>query len=198
MTIEDWRRVIWSDESPFVLRYNGRKSVWRLGNERYSPRCIAGTVKHDIKINVWACFCAHEVCNFYLVDGIMEQVQYREILEDQLLPSVRRMFPEGAWYFQQDNDPKHMANTTIAYMNARHIPKLPWPSQSPDLNPIENLWSILDYKLRNRRPQNKLQLVEALREGWNSLDADLLTTLVDSMPRRIQAVIESKGYPTKY
>ena len=83
-------------------------------------------------------------------------------------------------------------------MNARHIPKLPWPSQSPDLNPIENLWSILDYKLRNRRPQNKLQLVEALREGWNSLDADLLTTLVDSMPRRIQAVIESKGYPTKY
>ena len=198
MTIEEWRRVLWSDESPFVLIYNGRKLVWRLGNERYSITCCTGTVKHDIKIMVWGCFAAHGVGNLYLVEGIMEQVQYRTILENQLLPSAERLFPGEAWYFQQDNDPKHTANATKQYMIDNQIPILPWPSQSPDLNPIENLWSILDYKLRNRRPQNQQQLFEALTEGWNSLDRELLTNLADSMPRRIQAVLEKRDYPTKY
>ena len=165
MTTINWHQVIWSDESPYVLRFNGRKLVWRAGNERYSIACISGTVKHDIKIMVWGCFTAHGVGNLCLVEGIMEQVQYRRILKDRLDPSHRRLFPAKAWFFQQDNDPKHTANTTKQYFIDNQIPVLPWPSQSPDLNPIENLWSILDHKLRNRRPQNKEQLFEALQEA---------------------------------
>ena len=115
-----------------------------------------------------------------------------------MIPSVRRLFPEGDWIFQQDNDPKHTALSVRALFRDMAIPVLPWPSYSPDLNPIENLWSVLDYKLRKRRPQNKEQLFQALSDGWNALDRDLLTQLVDSMPRRIQAVIDIDGYPTKY
>ena len=73
-----------------------------------------------------------------------------------------------------------------------------WPSQSPELNPIENLWSYLDWTLRDRQVTNKAELWTALQEGWQALPVDLLTRLVDSMPRRLQAVIDSKGYPTKY
>ena len=73
-----------------------------------------------------------------------------------------------------------------------------WPSQSPDLNPIENLWSILDSNLKDRRPQSKAELFQVLQEGWNRLDVDLLRRLVESMPRRIQAVIDANGYMTKY
>ena len=179
MTIDDWRRVLWSDESPFVLRFNRRRRCWRAHNERYNPMCITGTVKHDVKLNVWGCFTAHGVGNLYLVNGILEQIQYRNIITTQMIPSVRRLFPEGDWIFQQDNDPKHTAHSVRALFRDMAIPVLPWPSQSPDLNPIENLWSILDYNLRNRRPQNKEELFQVLCDGWNALDRDLKIRLVD-------------------
>ena len=51
-TIEQWRKFLWTDESPFVLRYNRKKWVWRLHNERYKPFAMKGTVKHDDKIRV--------------------------------------------------------------------------------------------------------------------------------------------------
>ena len=86
-----------------------------------------------------------------------------------------------------------------AFMLERGIHLLPyWPAQSPDLNPIENLWSILDHNVRDRRPQSKAELFRVLQDGWNALDRDLLRRLVDSMPRRIQAVLDNNGWPTKY
>ena len=66
-TIEQWRRVLWSDESPFVLRYNGRVRVWRLPSERYEPGCTVATIKHDVKINVWGYFTAHGVGELYFI-----------------------------------------------------------------------------------------------------------------------------------
>jgi transposase len=75
---------------------------------------------------------------------------------------------------------------------------MPWPSQSPDLNPIENLWSILDLKTKERKPQNEQELFETLETAWYELDRDLLTRLVDTMPERVRKVIESKGFPIEY
>ena len=69
---------------------------------------------------------------------------------------------------------------------------------SPDLNPIENLWSILDARLMYRRVNTVDQLFELLKEEWKKLDTDLLDRLVCSMPARCQAVIDAKGFPTKY
>ena len=74
----------------------------------------------------------------------------------------------------------------------------PWYSQSPDLNPIENLWSYLDWTLRDRKCGNLDELWQALQEALKSLPVDYLTKLVDSMPSRLQAVINADGYPTKY
>lgn len=62
-TVEQWRKVLWSDESPFVLRCAKRYRVWRLHNERYNPAVTRATVKHDKKIMVWGCFTAHGVGN---------------------------------------------------------------------------------------------------------------------------------------
>ena len=55
-TLDQWRLVLWSDESPFVLRYNRKQRIWRLPNDRYNVNIFKGTVKHDKKIMVWGCF----------------------------------------------------------------------------------------------------------------------------------------------
>ncbi len=77
---------------------------------------------------------------------------------------------------------------------------LPWPAQSPDLNPIENIWSILKKKLRERsvHPSNAEELFEVLCNIWSALPDSLFSTLVDSMTRRVTAVVDNEGCPTKY
>jgi len=66
-TVEQWRRVIWTDESPYVLRFKGPKRVWRSAHERYDSRCLLPTLKHDEKIMVWGCFSGHGVGDLHLI-----------------------------------------------------------------------------------------------------------------------------------
>ena len=77
---------------------------------------------------------------------------------------------------------------------------LPWPAQSPDLNPIEHLWDVLERKVRSRwpLPKNKKELVNVLQEEWSKIEPEVLENLVESIPRRVKAVIEAKGCPTRY
>lgn len=199
-TVEQWRRVMWSDESPFTLSYNRRTRVWRWADEKFKPFALRGTLKHDLKINVWGCFAAHGVGKICRIEGIMVKEMYRDILLEFLEPSVAELFPAGApWMFQQDNDPKHTAHIIRNFIRDEEIPMLEnWPGQSPDLNPIENLWSILNQRIADRRCRSLDELFEVIKTGWEQLPVELLTTLADSMPHRIEAVIKNHGYPTKY
>ena len=77
---------------------------------------------------------------------------------------------------------------------------LPWPSQSPDLNPIENLWKLLKDALNRRadRPSNLDDLLQFIKEEWEQIPEDYLRNIVESMPKRMQEVIKNKGGSISY
>uniref|UniRef100_A0A8R1E909 HTH_Tnp_Tc3_2 domain-containing protein n=1 Tax=Caenorhabditis japonica TaxID=281687 RepID=A0A8R1E909_CAEJA len=88
----------------------------------------------------------------------------------------------------------HIAN----WFRRRRVDLLEWPSQSPDFNPIEHMWEELKRRLKGVRASNANQKCAQLEAAWKSIPMPVVQTLLDSMPRRCQAVIDAKGYPTKY
>uniref|UniRef100_A0A8R1I205 PBPe domain-containing protein n=1 Tax=Caenorhabditis japonica TaxID=281687 RepID=A0A8R1I205_CAEJA len=97
----------------------------------------------------------------------------------------------------QDNDPKHTSGHVANWFRRRRVDLLEWPSQSPDLNPIEHMWEELEQRLKGFRASNANQIFAQLEAAWKSIPMTVVQTLLDSMPRRCQAVIDAKGYPTK-
>ena len=102
--------------------------------------------------------------------------------------------------FQHDNDPKHRSKVVQKYLHNTNVVLLDWPSQSPDLNPIENVWKHLKDKLAEsyEKASSLDHLFELVKQVWAEVDVNYLQTLVDSMPRRCAAVIKAKGWATKY
>lgn len=197
--IEQWKRVLWTDESKFFLRYQGRVSVWKFpGDSPNDPKLTKGTVKHDKSVMVWGCFGGPGLGDLHKVKGIMNAKQYHNILQRHMFPSATRLFEGKEWIFQQDNDPKHTAHIIRNYLRNKNVIKLDWPAQSPDLNIIENLWAIFDKRLASRNPQNEDQLFNVLCKAWSKIPMKIIHSLIESMPRRCQAVIDANGYPTKY
>ena len=196
-TIEDWKKVLFTDESPYVLRCQLRQYVWRTVNEKYHARCFQGTVKHQKKINVWGGFSWSGVGHIHRIIGNMDRFMYRQILIHHMRPSGRQLIGDD-FIFQQDNDPKHTSIVCRNYLRNQNIRVLPWPPQSPDLNPIENLWSELDRKMRKRKCNTEEELFEQVKTHWNQLDSEYLQKLVESMPRRCAEVIRKNGYPIDY
>lgn len=195
-----WNKVIWSDESKFELFSSNRQiKVWRKVNKSLDPKNLAPTVKHGGgSVMVWGCMSAAGVGNLTFIDGKMDQYIYKNILVQNLEPSARKLGLESEYIFQQDNDPKHTARSVKQWLSENIENVLEWPAQSPDLNPIEHLWEHLDRQIHQNPISSLTELKKVIRTEWEKIPASVTKNLVDSMPRRLQAVRESKGFPTKY
>ena len=146
-------------------------------------------------VMVWGCFSTFDVSELHFIEGNLTGIMYGEIIENCLLPYIRTVVkkPTSSVMFVEDNDKKHTSPEPTRMRRKYRIDRLTWPASSPDLNPIENLWSILKKHVAKRRPHNKEDLKIKLREEWLKLEENYdLDKYIASMPRRIKAVIEAK------
>ncbi len=145
-------------------------------------------------IMLWGCFSAKGPGRLICVKERMNGAMYREILSENLLPSARALKMKHGWVFQHDNDPKHTTRATKEWLRKKHFKVLEWPSQSPDLNPIENLWRELKVRVAQRQPQNITALEEICMEEWAKIPATVCENLVKTYRKRLTSVIANKGY----
>ncbi len=133
-----------------------------------------------------------------LLKSTVNAAVYQELLEHFMLPSADKLYGDADFIFQQDLAPAHTAKGAKSWFNDHGFTVLDWQANSPDLNPIENLWGIVKRKMRDTRPNNADDLKAAIKATWASIPPEQYHRLINFMPRHIDAVIHAKGGPTKY
>lgn len=128
----------------------------------------------------------------------MKAPLYTQILEQTLLPFIADVYPDGA-KFMQDNDPKHTSRYAAEWMERNGINWWKTPAESPDLNPIENLWHELkEYLRREVKPRQKQELIDGIERFWHTVDREKCSRYIRHLKKVIPRVIELKGDATGY
>ena len=202
-TVEDWKRVVWSDETKINrLGSDGRKWVWKREGEGLTDRLVEGTVKFGGgNLMLWGCMLWEGPGFATKIDGRMDADLYVSILDDELQATLEYYGKDiEDVVFQQDNDPKHKSKKTTNWFKDNGFVVMVWPPQSADLNPIEHLWHYLKRKLGEYEmaPKSIHELWERVQTEWEKIPAATCQNLIESMPRRVEAVLRAKGGYTKY
>ena len=160
-----------------------------------NPDCVAVTVKHSPSRMFWGCFSWNGLGPIVPIVGSVTGQTHVKIINEYVVPTLHEYFPDGNGIFQEDNAPPHRAKVAVAARRNAKIVTLEWPAQSPDLNPIENIWAEMKMMVRRRTPPppNVKVLERYVKDTWNDLPPEYYKKLIDSMPRRIEAVIEVNG-----
>lgn len=195
---EEWRSVVFSDEKKFNL--DGPDGLDKYWSSKESPAVMRQRRNFGGgSLMVWAGMNYRGTTPICFVSTKMDSDYYIRLLEEVLITFGEDVcVPE--FIFQQDNAAIHRSKKTLKFLEDRNIPLLDWPAISPDLNPIENLWGTLSTKVyqHGRQFHSVKDLKAAIQEEWRKIDAAHIHTLINSMPRRLEDVINNKGGHTSY
>ncbi|CAB4487994.1 unnamed protein product [Rhizophagus irregularis] len=178
-TERKWKRVLFSDESTFTQFQQGRQGmVWHEPGEELNPDCISVTVKHSPSKMFWGCFSWSGLGPIVPLNGSVT----------------------GQTHAQEDNAAPHRSRVATAARKNAEIVTLDWPAQSPDINPIENIWAEMKMMIRRRSPplSSISVLMEYVTDAWNDIPPEYYRKLIKSMPRRVDAVISANGNRINY
>ena len=200
-TLEMWRNVIFSDETMVYIGEAKSKFVRVLDGYPLTDKHYTLTSKFPKKIMMWSCFSYFGPGRSQVIEKTLNSAEYIEnIITHRVLPQINEWFPNGQAIFQQDNAPAHVSKASLNKFQQCGIHLLEWPAQSCDLNPIENLWALVKHKIAKNTTESRQEAIASFLRVWHR-DPDMVALcqkLVDSMPRRVAAVIASKGGHTDY
>lgn len=200
-TLEQWRRVVWSDETMIHVNDGAYKFVRVVDGYPLTSNHYKLTTKYPTKVMFWGCFGYQGTGRIHVVEGTLNsEVYVNEIVRCRVLPQLQDWFADGSGIFQQDNAPCHSSRLTTRFFEENRVTLLDWPPQSPDLNPIEMMWAIIKQRISKFDVRSKKEIIAAFIKVWHRDEeiVELCQKLIDGMPKRIQAVIEAKGGNTKY
>ena len=148
----------------------------------------------------WGCFSYYGVGGLLPVEGMMNSDKYIDVLQKRVVPEMAKVFSDGSDIFQQDLAPCHTSRKVTKFFADNQIKVREWPGNSPDLNPIENLWAIIKQRLRGKDCTTMQKLIEAIFQLWYR-DPQIIQNckyLVDSMPERVKQLLKSRGGHIRY
>lgn len=189
-TNETFKDIIFTDEAMVQLNPAHRKTYHKAEEaRRFRPK-----PKHPIKVFVWGGISTQGATNVVIFTGIMDAELYTKILSAALLPFMRK-FPEITFRFQQDNDPKHTSRVAKDYLARNGINWWCTPAESPDLNPIERVWSHLkQYLTYTVKPHIKETLVNGIKQFWREkLTIMQCRKYINHIRRVVPVIIEKQG-----
>jgi transposase len=196
--------TIWSDET-MVRKLPKHQEI--------SFRCHSNVDRENLPSNLqvhsggfgvmfWGCFSSLGLGPLVALEGNQNQDSYLATLREFLLPEIETARDKFnvQMTFMQDNAPCHKTQKVLNFLAENNIPTLNWPPQSPDMNPIENLWAIIKFRRQKKFgiPLNRLELIEQVFQIWEEIDEELIGSLTNSIENRLREVIRLKGKPTKY
>jgi len=195
MPEERVKSMIFSDESKFNLQNSdGNTKVWRKPGTGLERKNINGSLKFGGgSVMVWGCFSYYGTGELTFIDVKMDAPYYCNLLSSKLFQSASKMGLSN-YIFVQDNDPKHTSKLAKEFFNENNIEVLPWPAQSPDCNPIENLWGIIKYKIGKKIFTSKKELKEEIMKQWGEITIETCQKLSLSFKKRALAVYRTKGW----
>lgn len=169
----------------------------KVGSDIFAEKYTVKTVKHSSSIMVWACFSYTDKSSLYFLphSTTVNAKRYLKVLELHLPKALKFTRSRN---FLQDKAPPHIAKSVQNYLKSRGINTIYLPGNSPDLNPIENLFSQLKAKVERQNIRSIPQLKRSIKYHWTRLDQQYLKNICTSMPRRLKAVLDRKGGMTKY
>lgn len=202
-TIDDWMKVLWSDETWATGGRHTRTWVTRRANEELEETCIVERHQRKKGWMFWGCFSGLTGKG----PGLVWEKEWGTITSesyvDHIVPLIDgwlRLHPLQQHLFMQDNARPHTARDTLQEMQERGIDLINWPPFSPDLNPIESVWNKIKDFLEANYPENPSydQLRAGLQAAWEAISEDWLQELLSQMPQRCQDVIDAEGRHTKW
>ncbi|KAK3568332.1 hypothetical protein QTP86_004231 [Hemibagrus guttatus] len=185
-TMEQWKKVTWSDESRFPLRHvDGRVHVRLLPGEHMAPGCTMGRRRAGGgSVLLWSMFCWETLGPAVHVAVTVTRSTYLSIVADHVHPFMETLFPDGCVLFQQDNAPCHKAEMVQEWFDEHNnqFEVLTLPPNSPDLNPIQHLWDVLDKQVRSMEasPHNLQDLKDLQLTSWCQIPQHTFRDLVES------------------